>query len=81
MSIFLQVNISNDPAKHGFLPKELTAVIEQLKQFEQLELLGLMAITAQQSKEKTRQDFKTMKKLQTKFGLKELSIPQFLKCR
>lgn len=74
LPIFLQVNVSNDPAKHGFLPEELTAVIEQLKQFEQLELLGLMTITAQQSKEKTRQDFKTMKKLQTRFGLKELSM-------
>lgn len=74
ISMFLQVNISNDPAKYGFLPKELVTVIEQLEQFKQLELMGLMTITAQQDPGKTRIDFRRMKALQTQFGMRELSM-------
>lgn len=72
--IFIQVNISNDTFKYGFLPKELANVIEQIKQFEHLELIGLMAITAKQNKKQTRRDFRAMKELQIKFGLAELSM-------
>lgn len=74
MPIFAQVNVSNDSAKHGFLPKELSMVIEQLKHFEHLELTGLMTVTAKQSREQTRRDFKIMKQLQSQFGLLELSM-------
>ena len=74
MPIFLQVNISHDPAKYGFLPEQLQSTVEQIEQFEHLELVGLMAITAKQDKKKTRHDFAEMKKLQIQFGLRELSM-------
>lgn len=74
MPIFLQANISQDAAKHGFLPNQLATVIEQLEQFQHLELLGLMTITARQSLEQTRTDFRTLKQLQQQCGLPELSM-------
>lgn len=72
--IFLQINISNDPAKHGFSAEHLVSIIEQVEQFGYLELVGLMAITAKQDEKKTRHDFAEMKKLQIQFGLRELSM-------
>lgn len=41
---FLQVNISNEESKHGFLYHEIDDVIEELKQFDKIELVGLMTM-------------------------------------
>ncbi|MFA5995973.1 MAG: YggS family pyridoxal phosphate-dependent enzyme [Patescibacteria group bacterium] len=72
--IFLQVNISNDPNKHGFMVSELNKAIEHCHKMFHVELLGLMTITAKQTKEAVKQDFKKMKQLQIKHCLKELSM-------
>lgn len=72
--IFLQVNISNDPGKHGFKIDELDTAVTQCQKMFHVELLGLMTITARQNMEDTRRDFKLMKKLQNKYQLSELSM-------
>lgn len=77
MPVFIQVNISNDPSKYGFSPAALSDAIkqfQQLEQFEHLELRGFMTITAKESIEDTRKDFKAMKYLQQKYALPELSM-------
>ncbi|EKD76262.1 MAG: hypothetical protein ACD_43C00171G0001 [uncultured bacterium] len=74
MPIFLQVNISDDQAKYGFVPKELEQVVATVKAMPNIRLDGFMTITAQQDKEITRSDFTCMKILQQKFDLKELSM-------
>jgi|GEM_PF-91124 thioredoxin len=74
MPVFLQVNISRDSNKYGFLLEQLPHIIPQFEQFQHLQLSGLMTITAKQSPEQTRQDFKTMKQLQIQYKLPELSM-------
>lgn len=74
LAIFVQVNISRDPAKYGFLPEQLDAVVPELRILPHLQLDGLMTITAQQPEALVRADFKAMKQLQEKFQLRELSM-------
>ncbi len=74
LPIFLQVNISNDPAKYGFIPEALPDAVAAIQRMLSLRLVGLMTITAKQSDEDTRQDFKRMKQLQLQFSLPELSM-------
>ncbi len=74
MPIFLQVNISNDPAKFGFGLTELAAAVEKARSLPTVKLVGLMTITAQAATEVVRQDYKTMKQLQLKYQLEELSM-------
>ncbi len=74
MPIFLQVNVSNDPAKYGFKPAELKEVVVLAQSLRGVELVGLMTITAKQSPEQTRADFKHMKQLQLQYQLPELSM-------
>jgi pyridoxal phosphate enzyme (YggS family) len=59
--IFLQVNISGDPKKYGFLPEELSVVIGSVKESTNISLEGLMTITKlYEHSEEARSDFKAM---------------------
>lgn len=44
INCFLQVNISGEESKHGFAPEELDDVIENLRSFEHIRLVGLMTM-------------------------------------
>ncbi|MBI4407456.1 MAG: YggS family pyridoxal phosphate-dependent enzyme, partial [Candidatus Kerfeldbacteria bacterium] len=74
LPIFLQVNVSNDPAKFGFGLTELAAAVEKARSLPTVKLVGLMTIAAQASEAMVRKDYKTMKQLQLKYGLEELSM-------
>jgi pyridoxal phosphate enzyme (YggS family) len=74
VSIFLQVNISHDPAKFGFQATALKQVIARSINLSNISIKGLMAITAKQSLEATRIDFKQLKQLQLNYHLPELSM-------
>ncbi len=74
IDVFLQVNVSRDPAKHGFMPNELETAFRQIRTMKNIQVDGLMTITAKQTKDQTRQDFRMMKQLQMKLGLQELSM-------
>lgn len=42
--ILLEVNIANEPSKSGFSPDELFQILEQMSQFSNISVCGLMAI-------------------------------------
>ena len=42
--VLLEVNISGEPAKHGFPPEKMPEVLEQLKWFPHVQVCGLMGI-------------------------------------
>jgi pyridoxal phosphate enzyme (YggS family) len=46
LALLLQVNVAQDPAKHGLLPRDLYAVVEELmqRQLPGVQLRGLMTI-------------------------------------
>ena len=61
-AIFLQVNISQDSAKSGFLPQEVAAAVEAARALnDAIALQGLMTITAlYDTAEQAREDFRRM---------------------
>lgn len=72
--ILLQVNISADPAKSGFLPHDVLPFLEQeYSSLECLQLEGLMTITRDyESAELARPDFRAMRELRNSL----LALPQ-----
>ena len=46
INIFIQVNLQNEATKSGVLPKQLGALVEEVKNLPNLKLRGLMAIPA-----------------------------------
>ncbi len=75
--IFVQINISNDPAKSGYLTEEADKAIEKIcREYESLKLCGLMTITRYyENSEDVRADFKKMYQLKQRLDnkLRELS--------
>jgi pyridoxal phosphate enzyme (YggS family) len=62
--ILLQVNISKDPQKSGFLPDQVEEVIRRHCTLSGVIIEGLMAITAlYDNKEDVREDFRAMQQL------------------
>lgn len=53
---FLQVNISEEESKHGFTVSELPQVIEELSQFDHIQLIGLMTMAPLRASEDTIRD-------------------------
>lgn len=64
-NVFLQVNISADPQKAGFMPEQIDGVIElMLAELPHVALTGLMTITRYyEQREDVRPDFRAMRKL------------------
>jgi len=61
-NVLLEVNISNDPNKHGFSDHELTACLEHLYQCPHIALCGLMTIPKlTNDPSETRNYFKKMR--------------------
>ena len=60
MDILLEVNISNEPSKSGFLKEEICEAAEKVSKFHHLKLRGLMCIPA---KGESRSAFLEMKRL------------------
>ena len=44
ISCFLQVNVSGESSKHGISLDEVNAFIEEIKQFENIKIVGLMTM-------------------------------------
>ena len=55
--IFCQINIGKDPQKTGFTVEELECHVEQIKNFSNLKLEGIMTILPNNINEKTRNKF------------------------
>lgn len=61
--VFLQVNIGNEPQKHGFGPDELKKVITEIRALRNVRVEGLMCIPPFLPPEQTRPYFRKMKAL------------------
>ena len=75
MNILLEVNISGENSKFGFKKEELLEVFEEIKSYENINVLGLMTILPNISDENVLQGyFKDLKKLKDKLNLSILSM-------
>jgi hypothetical protein len=64
MPIMLQVNISRDSNKSGFLAEDVPVIVKGMTEFSHLNLIGLMTITElYESSEAARGDFRAMRVL------------------
>ena len=70
---FLQVNISEERSKHGFHLPELEGVLEEVSQFDRIELVGLMTMAPfEASQELLTEIFQAMKQLQEQLQARHL---------
>ncbi|MGT2710950.1 YggS family pyridoxal phosphate-dependent enzyme [Streptococcus oriscaviae] len=70
---FLQVNISQEESKHGFLVDEIDNVLEDLKAYDKVELVGLMTMAPfEASQEELEQIFSEAKRLQESLVARQL---------
>lgn len=64
MNVLLQVNISDEEQKYGFEAEELYSAIEEMREFTQIKIQGLMGMAANSADESVRrQAFKKLKSL------------------
>ena len=62
--IFLQVNIDNDPNKHGFSPKETISAAKEITNMKGISLIGIMTIPPNNiSEKKTQSLYKKTQKI------------------
>jgi pyridoxal phosphate enzyme (YggS family) len=83
LPVLLEVNVSGEPAKHGFAADELPPLVESLAAFESLEIQGLMAMAGlDEDPTSARGDFAKLRELRDRlrrewagrFRLDELSM-------
>jgi pyridoxal phosphate enzyme (YggS family) len=83
LRILLEVNISGDATKHGFAPDEVEPLGEQLAQFKNLDLRGLMGMASREGDlSAARREFAALRALRDRlrtawggrFTLDELSM-------
>lgn len=62
---FVQANVSGEESKHGLVAEEVVAFIQQLEQFDKIEVVGLMTMAPFTEDEAViRQTFQQLNKLQ-----------------
>lgn len=72
---FIEVNISKDPVKQGFIEEELLKILSELQSLEGLDIKGFMTIAPYtKDPQKIRQCFQKLASLQKQFGYPSLSI-------
>lgn len=75
MNILLEVNIALEESKYGFKYEDVFKAFNEIKEYKNVNVLGLMFIAPNISDEnKLRSYFKKMKELNDELGLKELSM-------
>lgn len=71
---FVQVNVSGEASKHGLEPEEVMTFIEQLAEFEKVNVVGLMTMAPHIDDEnELRQVFRRLAKLRDDIQAKEFS--------
>jgi pyridoxal phosphate enzyme (YggS family) len=74
--VLLQVNISSDDKKSGFLPTEISEVLSKYKDAPSIQIEGCMTITAlYEDIANTRKDFRALSTLVNEVFTKEHGIP------
>lgn len=56
INCFLQVNVSGEKSKHGFAPEEVSQVLDQLADLDQLRIVGLMTMAPFEADQNTIAD-------------------------
>ena len=75
LPILLEVNVSGEASKSGFLPAEVEPALEPISQLPQLEIRGLMTIAPLVADaEQVRPIFRQLRSLRDSLALKELSM-------
>lgn len=75
IAILLQVNISKETSKSGFLPVEVSPAVEQIACLPYLEIKGLMTIAPfTNNPEEVRPVFRQLRLLRNSLGLEHLSM-------
>lgn len=70
---FIQVNISGETSKHGVSPEEIMSFIESLKQYDKVEVVGLMTMAPHVDDEQlVRSVFRKLATLRDKIAMKKL---------
>lgn len=74
--ILLEVNISGDAAKHGFVPAEMAQPIEALHSCPHLQLQGLMTMAALEGGcERARINFHALRELRDQLAVQHPQLP------
>lgn len=74
IDVMIEVNIAGEEQKYGIKPEELENFFNQIKNLENLNIIGLMTMAPFIEPEKTRPYFRKMKELNEKLNLKFLSM-------
>jgi pyridoxal phosphate enzyme (YggS family) len=75
LPVLLEVNVSGEPTKEGFSEDEVKTAIKEIRQLNNLKLLGLMTVAPWTSEpEEVRPVFRKLKELRDVLGLKHLSM-------
>jgi len=62
--VLLEVNVSGEPAKHGFAPQSVAPYLEELARLEHVEVRGLMTMAALEGgAAAARRDFAALRQL------------------
>lgn len=73
--IYLQINISKETQKYGFSPTTIKSSYNKIKQLNNLNVIGIMAMAKNTDNEKEiRLSFKKVKEIADKLNLKEISM-------
>lgn len=67
MPILLQVNIAEEPQKHGFRKEELDEALKKISKYDKIVIKGLMMIAPYAESEKIRPYFNEMKNIYDKY--------------
>jgi pyridoxal phosphate enzyme (YggS family) len=70
LPVLIQVNISNEQQKHGVMPDAVPALLDQVRQIPELEVIGLMGMAAHQGDART--SFALLRRLRD--GLADASL-------
>ena len=75
---FLQLNISKEESKHGFLVEDLEVVLPELEKLENVQIVGLMTMAPfEASHEELNQIFEKAQRLQKELKKKQLNNMSF----
>lgn len=73
--VFLEVNVSSEPGKFGFSPRELPAACGSISRLPNIDVLGLMTVAPlAPDPEQARPVFRRLRELASSLGLRQLSM-------
>ncbi|HAX72883.1 MAG TPA: YggS family pyridoxal phosphate-dependent enzyme [Firmicutes bacterium] len=74
LDCFIQVNVSGEESKHGIHPDELQPFIKQLKQYDKINVIGLMTMAPNtEDQQLVRSCFSRLRELQEQIQAEEIS--------